>query len=95
MQIPVPKGRTITKFYKKYRTKKIEELLQNPPPQNRYLRFLHDNAPTHKAHLGTEFLESDLVTVLLHPPFSPDLAPATIFCFKNSNIIYLERDTIQ
>ena len=34
MRIPVPKGRTVTaKFYKN--AKKIEEVLKNPPPQNR------------------------------------------------------------
>ena len=36
MQIPLPKGRTVTaKFYKNVALIKIEEVLQNLPPQNR------------------------------------------------------------
>ena len=50
---------------------------------------------SHKARIVTDFLESEKVTVLPHPPYSPDLAPVTIFSFQNLNIIYLEGDTIR
>ena len=101
MQIPVPKGRTVTaKFYKNVVLRKLKKYYKTrrPKTKHKHLRLLHDNAPAHKAHLVTEFLESEKVTVLPHPPFSPDMhppPPATIFCFQNSNIIYLERDTIR
>ena len=46
-----------------------------------YVQLLHDNAPAHMAHIETDFLESKKVTVLPHPPFSPDLAPCNYFLF--------------
>ena len=58
-----------------------------------HLRPLHDNAPAHKTRIVTEYLEAEKVTVLPHPPLSPDLDPATIFCFPNLNTICLERNT--
>ena len=41
----------------------------------KHIRPLHDNAPTPKAHLVSEFLKSEKVTVLPHPPFLPDHPP--------------------
>ena len=42
---------------------------------------LHDNAPSHNATIVKQFLPQRKVTVLDHPPFSPDLAPADYFLF--------------
>ena len=82
-KLPVPKGRTVTaKFYKNVVLRKIEETkMCHPKTGLKHLRLLHDNAPAHKAHLVTKFLESEKVTVLPHPPFSPDLAPCNYFLF--------------
>ena len=98
IQIPMPKGRTITgKFYKKIVLRKLKNYYKSCHPKTglKYVRLLHDNALAHKAHIVTDCLESEKVTVLPHPQFSPDLAPATIFSFQNLNIIYLEGDTIR
>ena len=46
-----------------------------------YDRLLHDKAPTHKACTITDFLESEKVTVLPHPPYSPDFAQCDYFLF--------------
>lgn len=43
--------------------------------------LLHDNAPSHNAAIVKEFLAKKTVTVLHHPPYSPDLAPADYFLF--------------
>jgi histone-lysine N-methyltransferase SETMAR len=44
--------------------------------------ILHDNnAPCHKALLIREFLANHNMLSLLHPPYSPDLAPADFFLF--------------
>ena len=48
---------------------------------------MHENAPAHKTRFVTDFLESERVTVLPHPPYLPDLAPCDYF--QNLNIIYL------
>ena len=57
--------------FKKYHTK---TRLKN-------LHLRHDNAPAHKARIVTEFLESERVNILPHPPFSADLAPCDYFLF--------------
>ena len=43
--------------------------------------LLHDNAPSHNAAIVKKFLANRNVTVLHHPPYSPDLAPANYFLF--------------
>jgi transposase len=41
----------------------------------------HDNAPTHSSFLVRNFLAKNETTVVLQPPYSPDLAPADFFLF--------------
>lgn len=41
----------------------------------------HDNAPSHSALAVREFLAEKHITVLPHPPYSPDLAPCDFFIF--------------
>jgi hypothetical protein len=49
-----------------------------PLPTPRYLHF--DNASSHRARTSTAQAEHDF-TLLPHPPYSPDLAPADFFLF--------------
>ena len=44
--------------------------------------LLHDNAPSHNARIVKQFLAQRKVTVLDHPPYSPDLAHADYFLFR-------------
>ena len=84
MQIPVPKGRTVTaKFYKNVVLRKLKKYYKTRHPKTglKHLRLLHDNAPARKAHLVTEFMGLKKVTVLPHPPFLPDLGPCDYFLF--------------
>ena len=85
IQIPVPKGRTVTgsKFYKNIVLRKLKNYYKSRCPKTglKYVRLLHDNAPTHKARIVTDFLASEKVTLLPHPPYSPDLAPCNYFLF--------------
>ena len=47
--------------------------------------LLHqDNAPAHNASGIREFLAKSNIAVLEQPPYSPDLARVTSFCFPNS-----------
>jgi transposase len=41
----------------------------------------HDNAPCHAALSVREFLAKYRILVVLHPPYSPDLAPCDFFLF--------------
>jgi len=43
--------------------------------------LLNDNAPSHNATIVKQFLAQRKVTVLDHPPYSQDLAPADYFLF--------------
>ena len=43
--------------------------------------LLHDNTPSHNATIVKQFLAQQKVTVLNHPPYLPDLAPADYFFF--------------
>ncbi len=47
---------------------------------------LHDSAPSHNALLFRQFLAKKNVTVLHHPPYSPDLALADYFLFLRLKI---------
>ena len=85
IQILVPKGRTVTgKFYKNVVLRKLKNYYKSRRPKTglKCVRLLHDNAPAHKAGIFvTDFLESEKVTVLWHPPYSPDLVPCNYFLF--------------
>ena len=75
VQLPVPKGRTVTgTFYKNVLLKKLKAQfkIRRPVAGLKYLRLLHDDVPAHKVRVVTEFLESEKVNVLPHPTFSPD-----------------------
>lgn len=43
------------------------------------LYYLHDNAPVHTSGLSTAAIQGCGLTVLPHPPYSPDLAPSDFF----------------
>lgn len=51
-------------------------LLTTPVSEFRHVRLHHYNAPSHLSELVKQFLKSKEVTVLSHPPYSPDLAPS-------------------
>lgn len=38
-------------------------------------RLLHDNAPSHRSTLVTDFLTKKRILTINHSPYSPDLAP--------------------
>ena len=80
--MPVKKGKSITgKYYKDVVLKKLKKYYQKRRPAT--VRLLHDNAPAHTSAVVTAFLKKEKVTVLPQPPYSPDLAPCDIFCFRN------------
>lgn len=46
------------------------------------LYYLHDNAPIHTSGLSTAAIQGCGLTVLPHPPYSPDLAPSDFYLFN-------------
>ena len=80
----VPEGETINAVY----YKGVMERLLNRVRRVRSGKcesgdwfLLHNNVPSHNATIVKQFLAQWKVTVLDHPPHSPDLAPADYFLF--------------
>ena len=71
------------KYYKDVVLKKLKKYYQKRRPAIgfKHVRLLHDNAPAHTSSIVTAFLKKEKVTVLPHPPYSPDLAPCDFFVF--------------
>ena len=75
----VPPGQTVNAvFYIKVLKRLRENLRRKRPDQWRNNTWLlhHDNAPAHAARLIRLFLTDNNMTVVPHPPYSPDLAPS-------------------
>jgi len=80
----VPEGETIDAVYYKGVMKWILNRIRRVRPgmcECGDWFLLHDNAPSHNATIVKQCLAQRNVTVLDHPPYSPDLAPAHYFLF--------------
>ena len=80
----MPQQSTITAQY--YTDQVLPQVLEHQAkfaPTRRRSRLLlhHDNAAPHKARLSVQFLEQQGITLLPHPPYSPDLAPCDFWLF--------------
>ena len=94
IKVPVKKGKSITgKYYKDVVLKKLKKYYQKRRPATgfKHVRLLHDNAPAHTSAIVTAFLKKEKVTVLPHPPYSPDLAPCEFFLFPKLKAFLAER----
>ncbi|UYV82453.1 hypothetical protein LAZ67_21002238 [Cordylochernes scorpioides] len=66
------------------------EVIENatkPTPRNQLFKskqwkLLHDNVPAHRAIIFQDYLAKHSVSVLPHPPYSPDIAPCDFFFFS-------------
>ena len=71
IQSAVPKGKGVTgKFYRDTVLNKLKSYYTKRRQKSgiKNIRLLHDNAPSHKAGIVTEFLQREKVTILPHPP---------------------------
>ena len=80
----VPTGQTITGAYYLEVLKRLmgrihRIRLEYRDPENWSL--LHDNAPSHTSLIVRQCLARNRVSVLNHPPYSPDLAPCDFSLF--------------
>ncbi|KAF7276887.1 hypothetical protein GWI33_009684 [Rhynchophorus ferrugineus] len=101
---PAPGKSTIKDWYAKFRsgemsTEKalLDRLKDEIAEQRPYLKkkkvLLHqDNAPCHKSLKTMAKIHELCFELLPHPPYSPDLPPATISCSQVSNECSLERN---
>lgn len=79
------KGRTINADYYIALLDRLDAELREKRrvTQRKTILYLHDNAPPHKAHKATTKLEQLGYELVLHPPYSPDLAPSDYYLFPN------------
>ena len=80
----VPAGQTINAaFYQAVLNRLLERIRRVRPELHKTGKWLllHDNAPAHTAIRVRQFLAQKKVTVLDHPPYSPDLAPVDFLLF--------------
>ena len=60
------------------------------PNRQHGVLLLHDNARPHIADMTKEAIQTHSWEVLLHPPYSPDLAPTDFHLFRSlSNAMFL------
>jgi len=80
----VPEGGTINAAYYKGVMERLLNTVRSVRPgmcECGDWFLLHDNAPSYNAAIVKQFLAQRKVTVLDHPPYSSDLAPADYFLF--------------
>lgn len=85
----VPPGQTVTgAFYLTVLQRLLARIARIRPEYKEpgSWSLLHDNAPSHRSILIRQFLAQKQVTVLDHPPYSPDLAPCDFFLFPKLKI---------
>jgi len=79
----IERVRQIIREDRRHTTDEVSMLVGADQWQNN-TRLLHnDNVPAHAALLTRWFLTSNNMTVMPHPPYSPDLAPSDFFLFPN------------
>ena len=74
----VPPGMTVNPDFYCDVLRRLRENVRRKRPQkwqNQNLIIHHDNAPTHRSFKVSWFLTKNNMTVIPHPPYSPDLAP--------------------
>ena len=80
----VPEGQTVNQvYYKEVLTKLRERVRRSKPEMWRNASWIlhQDNVPAHNALSVKRFLTKHKITVLEHPPYSPDLAPSDFFFY--------------
>jgi histone-lysine N-methyltransferase SETMAR len=86
----VPTGRTVNQVYYFEVLKRLHEKVRWKQPKlfaNNSCILHHGNAPAYTALSVREFLASKQITVLEHPPCSPDLASVTSLFPKIKEIL--------
>jgi hypothetical protein len=86
----VPTGQTVNSaFYEEVLKWLLRRIHHVQPELHRTGQWmlLHDNAPAHCAIRVHQFLAQRVVTVLDHPPYSPDMETADFFLFPRLKII--------
>ncbi|KMQ83859.1 histone-lysine n-methyltransferase setmar-like protein [Lasius niger] len=77
----VPPNQTVNADFYCDVLKRLKEAVRNGRWDKRNWLLHHDNAPHHTAQETKNFLRGNKISVVPHPPNSPDLAPCDFFLF--------------
>jgi len=96
----VPPGMTVSADFYCDVLRRLRENVRRKRPQkwqNQNLIIHHDNAPAHRSFKVSQFLAKNNMTMVPHPPYSPDLAPCDFFLFPKLKLRMKGRrfDTIE
>jgi len=85
-----PEGQTVNAAFYVEVLKRLRDCVHRVRPElweGRRWILQHDNAPAHSALIMREFLVRSYITVLEHPPYSPDLASCDFFLFPKCKLV--------
>ncbi|PNF23469.1 Mariner Mos1 transposase [Cryptotermes secundus] len=80
----VPPGQTVNQHFYLDVLRRLRERVRRKRSEmwrNGNWLLHHDNAPAHTALMVRQFLTSNNMVIVPHPPYSPDLAPSDFFLF--------------
>jgi len=80
----VPRGQMVNKQLYQEVLSRLRDAVRRKRPElweNQTWMLHHDNAPAHELLLIRSYLAKHQTSVVPHPPYSPDLAPADFFLF--------------
>jgi len=86
----VPRGRMVNKQLYQEVLARLREAVRRKRPElweNHTWMLHHDNAPAYASLLIRSYLAKNQTSVVPHPPYSPDLAPADFFLFPKIKTI--------
>ena len=88
----VPPGMTVNADFYRDVLRMLRENVRRRRPQQWQNQNLihHDNAPAHRSFKVSQFLAKNNITVIPHPPYSPDLAPCDFFLFPKLKLRIIE-----
>ena len=93
----VPTGRTINAVFYVGVLKRIRRIRPEYREEEGW-RLLHDNAPSHRSTLTTDYLTTNRIETINHSPYSPDMAPCGFYLFGKLHLKgkrYADVDAIQ
>ncbi|KAI6658273.1 Transposase [Oopsacas minuta] len=95
LQLPCESGKAVTTTF--FTEQVLPNLLKNiekyrPKTGTRGMKALIDNASSHTAKLTKNFLDVEVLELLPHPPYSPDLVPCDFWLFPKLKIYLQDKD---
>jgi len=86
----VPPGQNVNAvFYLGVRLKRLVRRIRRVWPEYREdgsWRLLHDNAPSHRSTLVSDYLTKNHILTINHSPYSPDMAPCDFYLFGEMHL---------